>query len=93
MLSDHDSDINPDDSPIQMTVEVDNSEIKYDLTTDADWACTSGSCTRSWTPDKFDGEGEMTFSSNRKRCALFYNLNKQSAHLFLLLLLPIFAYV
>ena len=63
MLSDVNSDILPDDSPIQMTVTVDNSEIKYDLTTDTDWDCNSGSCTRSWTADKFDGEGEMTFTS------------------------------
>ena len=55
-----------DDSPILMTATIANSEIKYDLTADTDWTCSSstGDCTRSWTVDKFNGEDETTFTES-----------------------------
>ena len=55
-----------DDSPILMTATIANSEIKYDLTADTDWTCSSstGDCTRSWTVDKFNGEDEKKFTES-----------------------------
>ena len=65
MLSQTDSSVNVDESPIQMTATIANSEIKYDLTEDNDWSCDSdGQCTRSWRVDKFTGDGEKTFTDS-----------------------------
>jgi len=56
-----------DDSPIEMTATVTNSEIKHDLTTDSDWSCSGAgddaTCTRSWGADAFTGAGETTFDA------------------------------
>merc|ERR1712113_688193 len=57
-----------DDSPIEMTATVTNSEIKHDLTTDGDWTCSgegdSATCSRSWGATEFTGSGETTFDAN-----------------------------
>ena len=58
------------DAPIQMTATVTNSEVEYDLTTDNDWSCRESTnkeeaiCTRTWTADQFDSEGETTFEDD-----------------------------
>jgi len=56
-----------DDSPIEMTATVTNSEIKHDLTADSDWSCSGAgddaTCTRSWGADAFTGAGETTFDA------------------------------
>ena len=58
---------NADDSPIEMTATVTNSEVKEDLTADSDWTCAgagaTASCTRSWGATEFTGTGEKIFDS------------------------------
>jgi len=51
-------------SPIEMIATVNNDEIKHDLTTDKDWSCKSGVCTRSWKPSEFTGQGEMYYEGD-----------------------------
>jgi len=56
-----------DDSPIEMTATVTNSEIKHDLTTDGDWTCSGAGddavCTRKWGAAAFTGAGETSFDA------------------------------